>query len=188
VLTFFTLFFFLRDGRQLVNRTARLLPLDDDQIEQIVEETQTSIRANVVGVVAVGGVQGVLLGIGFSVLGVPSPLLWALVTCVCSVIPFFGAGLVWVPGALYLVLAGSWVKGLILAGWGAGVVSLSDNIVRPWVISERLRLSPGILFFALLGGVEMFGPLGVFLGPVIVSVTLSLAKMLLNEWRRRPAA
>jgi len=117
VLTFFTLFFFLRDGRQLVNRTARLLPLDDDQIEQIIEETQTSIRANVVGVVAVGGVQGLLLGIGFSVLGVPSPLLWALVTCACSVIPFFGAALVWVPGALYLILIGSWVKGLILAGW-----------------------------------------------------------------------
>jgi len=186
VLTFFTLFFFLRDGRQLVNRTARLLPLDDDQIEQIIEETQTSIRANVVGVAAVGSVQGLLLGIGFVVLSVPSPLLWALVTCACSVIPFFGAALVWVPGALYLVLAGSWIKGLILAGWGAGVVSLSDNIVRPWVISERLRLSPGILFFALLGGVEMFGPLGVFLGPVIVSVTLSLARMLLNEWRRRP--
>ena len=188
VLTFFTLFFFLRDGRQLVNRTARLLPLDDDQIEQIIEETQTSIRANVVGVVAVGGVQGLLLGIGFSVLGVPSPLLWALVTCACSVIPFFGAALVWVPGALYLILIGSWVKGLILAGWGAGVVSLSDNIVRPWVISERLRLSPGILFFALLGGVEMFGPLGIFLGPVIVSVTLSLGKMLLTESRQRPAA
>ncbi len=186
VLTFFTLFFLLRDGRQLVNRTARLLPLDDDQIEQIIEETQTSIRANVVGVAAVGSVQGLLLGIGFAVLSVPSPLLWALVTCACSVIPFFGAALVWVPGALYLALTGSWVKGLILAGWGAGVVSLSDNIVRPWVISERLRLSPGILFFALLGGVEMFGPLGIFLGPVIVSVTLSLAKMLLNEWRRRP--
>ena len=188
VLTFFTLFFFLRDGRQLVNRTARLFPLDDDQIEQIIEETQTSIRANVVGVLAVGTVQGLLLGIGFWVLGVPSPLLWALVTGACSVIPFFGAAIVWVPGALYLVLIGSWVKGLILVGWGAGVVSLSDNIVRPWVISERLKLSPGLLFFALLGGVEMFGPLGIFLGPVIVSITLSLGKMLLTEWRRKPAA
>jgi len=188
VLTFFTLFFFLRDGRQLVNRTARLFPLDDDQIEQIIEETQTSIRANVVGVLAVGTVQGLLLGIGFWVLGVPSPLLWALVTGACSVIPFFGAAIVWVPGALYLVLIGSWVKGLILAGWGAGMVSLSDNIVRPWVISESLKLSPGLLFFALLGGVEMFGPLGIFLGPVIVSATLSLGKMLLSECRRKPAA
>jgi predicted PurR-regulated permease PerM len=188
VLTFFTLFFFLRDGRQLVNRTARLLPLNDDQIKQIIEETQSSIRANVVGVGAVGTIQGLLLGIGFWVLGVPSPLLWALVTAACSVIPFFGAAIVWVPGALYLVLIGSWVKGLILAGWGAGVVSLSDNVVRPWVISERLKLSPGLLFFALLGGVEMFGPLGVFLGPVIVSITLSLGKMLLTEWRRKPAA
>jgi len=188
VLTFFTLFFFLRDGRQLVNRTARLFPLDDDQIDQIIEETQTSIRANVVGVLAVGTVQGLLLGIGFWVLGVPSPLLWALVTGACSVIPFFGAAIVWVPGALYLVLIGSWVKGLILAGWGAGMVSLSDNIVRPWVISERLKLSPGLLFFALLGGVETFGPLGIFLGPVIVSITLSLGKMLLTEWRRKPAA
>ena len=120
-------------------------------------------------------------------LGVPSPLLWALVTGLCSLVPLFGAALVWIPGAVYLFLIGSWVKGLILVGWGAGVVSLSDNIVRPWVISERLKLSPGILFFALLGGVEVFGPLGIFLGPVICSVTLTLGKMLLRELRS-PAA
>ena len=183
VLTFFTLFFFLRDGRQLVNHFARLLPLQNDQTEQIINEIQLSIQANVVGVLTVGAVQGLLLGIAFWMLGVPSPLLWALVTGACSLVPFFGATLVWAPGAAYLFLIGSWVKGLILLGWGAGIVSLSDNVVRPWVVSERLKLSPAILFFALLGGVEMFGPLGIFLGPVTVSVAMSLGKMLMNELR-----
>ena len=181
VLMLVTLFFFLRDGRRIANAGARLLPLRDDQKKQLLDEIQSSIRANVVGVLVVAAVQGALLGVGFWFLKIPSPLLWALVTGACSLIPLFGAALVWIPGAVYLFLIGSWVKGLILVGWGAGVVSLSDNIVRPWVISERLKLSPAILFFALLGGVEIFGPLGIFLGPVICSVTLSLGKMLWNE-------
>jgi predicted PurR-regulated permease PerM len=181
VMTLLTLFFFLRDGRQLVHRIVRLIPLNDDQKKRIIEETQSSIRANVVGVLLVAAVQALLLGIGFWLLGVPSPLLWALVTGACSLIPLFGAALVWIPGAVYLFLIGAWIKGLILVGWGAGVVSLSDNIVRPWVISERLKLSPVILFFALLGGVEMFGPLGIFLGPVIFSIAFSLGEMLRNE-------
>jgi predicted PurR-regulated permease PerM len=181
VLTFFTLFFFLREGRQLVDRGARLIPLNNNQKTRLIKETQSSIWANVVGVLIVAAVQGVLLGVGFWLLGVPSPLLWALVTGVCSLIPLFGAALVWVPGAVYLFLIGSWMKGLILLGWGAGVVSLSDNIVRPWVISERVKLSPIILFFALLGGIEVFGPLGIFLGPVIFSIASSLVGMLRNE-------
>jgi predicted PurR-regulated permease PerM len=183
VLTFVTLFFFLREGRQLVERSARLVPLNNDQKKQMIEEIRSSIRANVVGVLTVAAVQGMLLGIGFWMLRVPSPALWALVTGACSLIPLFGAAFVWVPGALYLFLTGSWIKGLILLGWGAGVVSLSDNIVRPWVISDRLKLSPILLFFALLGGVELFGPLGIFLGPVIFSIALSLGKMLRNELR-----
>jgi predicted PurR-regulated permease PerM len=181
VLTFVTLFFFLREGRQLVERSARLVPLNNDQKKQMIEEIRSSIRANVVGVLTVAAVQGMLLGIGFWMLRVPSPALWALVTGACSLIPLFGAAFVWVPGAVYLFLTGSWIKGLILLGWGAGVVSLSDNIVRPWVISDRLKLSPILLFFALLGGVELFGPLGIFLGPVIFSIALSLGKMLRNE-------
>ena len=181
VLTLVSFFFFLREGSQLVDRGAWLIPLDKDQKKRFIEETQSSIQANVVGVLAVAAVQGSLLGIGFWVLGIPSPPLWALVTSACSLIPMFGAAFVWVPGTVYLFLTGSWIKALILFGWGAGVVSLSDNIIRPWVISDRLKLSPIILLFALLGGVEMFGPLGIFLGPMIFSIASSLGRMLRSE-------
>jgi predicted PurR-regulated permease PerM len=183
VLTLVSFFFFLREGSQLLKRGAWLIPLRNDQKQRFIEETQSSIQANVVGVLTVAIVQGLLLGIGFWLLGIPSPILWALVTSCSSVVPFFGAAVVWVPGAVYLFLIGSWIKGLILLGWGAGVVSLSDNIVRPWIISERLKLSPIILLFALLGGVELFGPLGIFLGPTIFSIASSLGNMLRSELR-----
>jgi predicted PurR-regulated permease PerM len=185
VLTFVSFFFFIREGTQLIARGSWLIPLDSEQKRRFIEQTQSSIQANVVGVLLVAAVQGLLLGIGFWFLGVPSPILWALVTSACSLIPLFGAALVWVPGAVYLFLTGSWIKGVILLAWGAGVVSLSDNIVRPWVISERLKLSPIILLFALLGGVEVFGPLGIFLGPMIFSIAASLGQMLRNELRAK---
>ena len=156
-------------------------PHHKDQKKRFIEETQSSIQANVVGVLTVAVVQGSLLGIGFWLLGIPSPILWALVTSACSLVPMAGAAFVWVPGTVYLLLIGSWIKGLILLGWGAGVVSLSDNIIRPWVISDRLKLSPIMLLFALLGGVEMFGPLGIFLGPMIFSIASSFGRMLRSE-------
>jgi predicted PurR-regulated permease PerM len=187
ILTFLSLFYFLREGTQLVERASRLIPLRASQKNRLIEETRSSIQANVVGVLTVAAVQGVLLGVGFWLLSVPSPILWGLVTSICSVIPLFGAALVWIPGVIYLLATGAWVKGLILLGWGTGVVSLSDNFVRPWVISEHLKLSPVILFVALLGGVDLFGPLGIFLGPVIFSTTLSLGSMLRKEVRA-PAA
>lgn len=181
VLTLLTLFYFLREGSQLLRRGANLVPLTPAQKEQLINEIKSSIEANVIGVLLVAAAQALLLGIGFWFLGVPSPVLWALVTGGCSMVPFFGAALVWVPGAVYLLVTGSWVKALILVGWGAGIVSLSDNIIRPWVVGERLKLSPIILFFALLGGLDLFGPLGIFLGPLIVSTAFSLAKMLRQE-------
>ncbi|MBV8830568.1 MAG: AI-2E family transporter [Acidobacteriaceae bacterium] len=181
VLTFVAFFFFLREGRRFVDWITWLMPLQNEEKTRFLENVQSSIEANVVGVLVVAVVQAALLGIGFWVLSVPSPLLWALVTAGCSLIPFFGAALVWIPGAVYLFLAGSWVKALILVGWGAGIVSLSDNIVRPWVISERLKLPSIVLLFAMLGGVEVFGPLGIFVGPMVFSIARLLARMLQSE-------
>ena len=178
VIAFFTLFFFFRDGGEIREHLAALLPLSLAQGERLFTGISNSIVANVYGVLAVGAAQGMLAGIGFWVLGLPSPVLWGLVTALFSLLPIIGSAAIWGPAAVVLAISGHWVKALILLGWGAGVVSQADNLVRPYVISERANLNTLAVFFALLGGVKAFGVMGLFIGPVALSFTLVVLQML----------
>jgi len=178
VIAFFTLFFFFREGGEAKERVAVVLPLSRVQVERLFTGISNSIVANVYGVLAVGVSQGILAGIGFWVLGLPSPVLWGMVTALFSLVPIIGSAAVWGPAAIVLAVGGHWVKALILLGWGAGVVSQADNVVRPYVISERANLNTLAVFFALLGGVKAFGVIGLFVGPVALSFTLVVLEML----------
>ncbi|HSU60806.1 MAG TPA: AI-2E family transporter [Bryobacteraceae bacterium] len=183
VIMFVAFFFLLREGSRIVRGGASLLPLDADEIDILIARVEATIQANVVGALAVAAVQGSLLALAFWFLGISSPLLWALIAAMCSVIPIVGSSVVWIPAIVHLIATGSWVKGLILLGWAGGLVSLADNIIRPWVLSDRVNLPPLVLFFALLGGVELFGVLGIFLGPVILSLAISIASLFFSELR-----
>jgi predicted PurR-regulated permease PerM len=185
VIMLVTFFFLLREGKKIVRGAAGLLPLSAEEIDRLIASIDAAIQANVVGVLAVAAAQGSLLGLALWVLGLSSPLLWALIAAICSVIPLVGSAVVWVPATIYLFITGSWIKGLILLGWSAGVVSLADNIIRPWILSGRVNLSPLVLFFALLGGVDVFGPLGIFLGPLIVSLAVTFGAMFFAEFRQQ---
>jgi len=178
VIAFFTLFFFFREGSEAKEHVAVVLPLSRVQVERLFTGISNSIVANVYGVLAVGVSQGILAGIGFWVLGLPSPVLWGMVTALFSLVPIIGSAAVWGPAAIVLAVGGHWVKALILLGWGAGVVSQADNVVRPYVISERANLNTLAVFFALLGGVKAFGVIGLFVGPVALSFTLVVLEML----------
>jgi predicted PurR-regulated permease PerM len=135
----------------------------------------------------VGVAQGSLASLAFWVLGLPSPVLWGLVTALFSLIPFIGSAAVWGPAVIILVVGGHWWKGLILLGWGAAVVAQVDSLVRPYVISERAKLHTLLVFFALLGGVKAFGVMGLFIGPVVLSVTLVVLEMLQESNLDSPA-
>ena len=178
IVAFFTLFFLLRDGGRMTIRFATLLPLRADQVERLFRGISNSIIANFYGCLAVGAAQGTLAGLAFWVLGLPSPVLWALVTALFSLIPIVGSAAVWGPAVLILVIGGHWWKGLILLGWGAIVIGQVDSVLRPYVISGRAKLHTLLVFFALLGGVKAFGVMGLFIGPVVLSVTLVLLQML----------
>jgi predicted PurR-regulated permease PerM len=112
------------------------------------------------------------------VLGSPSPVLWGMVTALFSLVPIVGSAGVWVPAAVILAVDGHWIKALILLGWGAAVVAQADNVIRPYIISHRANLSTLAVFFALLCGVQAFGVMGVFIGPVALSFTLVVLQML----------
>jgi predicted PurR-regulated permease PerM len=178
VITLFTLFFLFREGASTKNHAASVLPLTRDQVERLFTGISNSIVANVYGVIAVGASQGALAGLSFWVLGLPSPVLWGVVTALFSLIPFIGSAAVWGPAVIVLAVSGHWIKALILLGLGAGVIGQVDSLVRPWVISERAKLNTLLVFFALLGGVKAFGVMGLFIGPVALSFTLVVLEML----------
>ena len=187
VIMLLTLFFLLRDGERIRDRIGSILPIEPHRYGQLIETISASIAANIYGVLAVSLVQATLGAIGYAIAGLPSVLLWSLATAVFSMIPLAGAASVWIAASVYLLAVGNWGKAIFMAAWGAGIISTADNIVRPLVLSGRVKLHTLLIFFSLLGGVRAFGIIGLFVGPIIVSVAIALLKILEEErleWER----
>ena len=180
-IAFFTLFYLFRDGRAFWRRLSALIPLSPAQLEKLAAGVSRTIASSMYGGLAVAVAQGTLLGLSFWVLGLPSPVLWGMMTALFSFMPLVGTALVWLPAAIILILIGHPVKGLILLAWGAGVVGMVDNILRPMVISEQMRFHPLYVFFALLGGVQAFGVIGLFVGPAVLALATSLFSLVREE-------
>jgi predicted PurR-regulated permease PerM len=174
----FTMYYLFRDGERLRAAAYDMVPLSDDKAREIFDRTGEVISASVYGVLVIAVVQGVLGGLAFWVLGLPSPLLWGVVMIFLSMIPMLGSFIVWVPAAIYLGLTGEWGKALILTLWGALVIGSVDNFLRPKLVGERTRLHELLIFFSVLGGLQVFGVLGIVLGPVIVAITIALLDVL----------
>ena len=170
----FTMYYLFRDGDKIVSQLPAALPLKRDQSEVIIARTQEVVSASVYGVVSIAVLQGLLGGLAFWILGVPSPLLWAVLMTFVCMIPVLGSFLVWAPIAIYLAANGYWARAIFLAVWGGLVISLVDNILRPKLIKNQTRLHELFVFFAVLGGISVFGLLGIVLGPVVLAITLGL--------------
>jgi len=183
VLTFFTLFFLFREGRSIRRRAAAILPLSSEQVERLFGGIENTIIGTVYGGLVVAAVQGAMVGLALWILGVPSPVLWGVVASFFALLPLVGTAAVWVPASIYLLASGSWVKAVVLVAWGAFAVGLIDNILRPFLISGRVQMHTLLIFFAVFGGVNVFGFLGLFIGPVILAVTITLLGMLRDEGR-----
>ena len=177
LLVVFTLFYFFRDGERIRHAAYQMVPLQRVQWQDIITRTREVIGATVYGVLAISAIQGVLGTFIFWALGLPSPLLWGVVMFFLSMIPMAGAFLVWVPAALYLALTGAYTKALILVVWGVVVIGSIDNVLSPRLVGRRASLHELLIFFAVLGGLQVFGVLGLVLGPVVVAMTLALIEM-----------
>lgn len=170
----FTMFYFFRDGDNISRTVRDLLPLDREQADSIMVRTREVIDASVYGVITIAIIQGTLGGLAFWALGLRSAIIWGVVMTFLSMIPMLGAFLVWVPAAIYLALTGHYVKAILLAAWGTLVIGMIDNFLRPKLVGGRTRLHELLIFFSVLGGLNVFGVLGVVLGPVVLAITLSL--------------
>jgi predicted PurR-regulated permease PerM len=183
LIVFFVLFFLFRDGNTMLRRGVVLLPLRRDQTRRLLALVKDTVNATVYGTLTMAALQGALTGLAFWFLGVTSAGLWGIVTALCALLPFIGTGLVLLPAISMLIFSGHWIKGIILLAWGLAVVHPVDNLLRPHLIGSRTRLSTLYVFFALLGGLKAFGGLGLFIGPMILAITLALLKFLREEKR-----
>lgn len=177
------LFFFFRDGRKMLRLLAAILPIRSTQTARLYSSVRNTLHAIVYGSLAVAAIQGALTGISFWVVGIASPVVWGLVTALCSLLPIIGTAFVYVPAAIMLLFGGHWLKALVLVIWGAGIVHPVDNFLRPLFIGGRTKLSTLYVFFALLGGAKVFGALGLFLGPIILALTVAIFTFLREEKR-----
>ncbi|MBB5342750.1 AI-2E family transporter [Tunturibacter empetritectus] len=183
VVMLFLLFFLFRDRQLALTALRSLIPLREDETSELLERIDDTIYATFLGRLAIALVQGVLAGLAFWVLGVPGVILWSITLTAFAMIPAFGAFLVWGPIAIYLGLNGHWGKAALLAIWGGLIVSTIDNILYPTLIGGHLRSHTAIILITILGGIAVFGPLGIILGPVIFTI----ASTLLDIWHARTA-
>jgi predicted PurR-regulated permease PerM len=186
VVVFFSLFFFFREGKSIRRGISEMFPLYPDQTERLFRGISETMIANFYGGLAVGAAQGILTGLAFWFRGLEAPILGAMLTALASLVPMVGSALVWGPASILLFLSGHWMKAVILLAWGAAVVGQVDVFVRPYVVGTRVKAHTLLVFFALLGGVQAFGLMGVFIGPVILSIALTTLGMLRSAnfpWR-----
>src|SRR5579863_7402504 len=169
----FLLFFFLRDGDAMMARARRLIPMADDRKERLVTQLSAVTRAIVYGTTVTALLQGLFIGIGFWIVGLPSPVVFGVLAALLSLLPVGGSALVWIPAVLWLFLQKHWGWGIFLLVWGAALSGL-DNVVRPLLISGRARISALAVFVGVLGGIPAFGAIGVIAGPVVLSLVLAL--------------
>jgi predicted PurR-regulated permease PerM len=174
VLMLFLLFFFLRDGEELVRRVTSLVPMEDKRKGALLDHLSSVTRALVLGTLLTAAVQGALLGTAFAIVGLPSPVVFGVLSALASVVPFVGTALVWVPAVLVLLAQGRMWAAIFFLIWSVGLVASVDNIIKPLVVSGRAGLPTFAVFVGLLGGLAAFGAIGMFLGPVIVALAIAL--------------
>ncbi|MFN0020294.1 MAG: AI-2E family transporter [Pirellulaceae bacterium] len=183
VITMASLFFFLAEGENMVNAVVRLSPLEEKYLRELVEEFVRVCRAVVTATLLSAVVQGLLAGVGFYFAGLENAVaLLMLLTMVLSMVPFTGAATVWVPVCLYLYFVeGRPGAAIMLAIYGAGVVSTADNFIKPLVLHGQSNLHPLLALLSVLGGIQALGPIGIVVGPMVVVFLQTTLKILQRE-------
>ncbi|MFA5103955.1 MAG: AI-2E family transporter [Candidatus Margulisiibacteriota bacterium] len=178
-----SVFFMLKDSDKLIKTVKSFSPFKPEETSILLSKIRDTVYATVFGGIIVALAQGTLGGIGFYLLGLPSPVLWGTVMALLAMIPFLGAPVVWFPVVVVLLMKGLLFKAVMLFIWGAFVVGLVDNLLRPIVIGSRTQLHPLLVFFSVFGGLILIGPIGIFIGPVMLSLTLTTADFIKERYK-----
>jgi predicted PurR-regulated permease PerM len=188
VLMEFMLFFFIRDGGEMVQTTRELIPMAEAHKSKLFDHLAAVTRAMVYGTGLTALIQGTLVGLAFLFVGLPSPIVFGVIAALVALLPFGGTALVWGPAALVLAVQGRWGATIFILIWGAVLVSLVDNVVRPMLVSGRANVGTLTVFIGVLGGLAAFGAIGLFLGPVVLALIIALVRFRLDMRRAEVAA
>lgn len=187
VLMQFMLFFFIRDGGEMLTTARELIPMAEPHKAKLFAHLASVTRAMVYGTGMTALIQGTLVGLAFLFVGLPSPVVFGVIAALVALLPFGGTALVWGPAALVLAIQGRWGATIFMLIWGAVLVSLVDNVVRPMLVSGRAKVGTLTVFIGVLGGLAAFGAIGLFLGPVVLALIIALIRFRL-EMRRAEKA
>ena len=180
--TLLSLYYLFKDGSRFFNRLKEIIPLSSKEKDLLIQRFKDMIYATIYGGILIAIIQGLLGGLSFWVLGLPSPIMWGTAMALLSFIPIGGTALIWAPAGILLLIGGAVLKGLLLLGLGVFVISMVDNFLRPFFISARTNIHPLLLFFAVLGGIQAFGLIGVVAGPLVATLFLTLIEIYIQGY------
>lgn len=176
----FTIFFLLRDGPSFIKRVRDYLPFSEQQKDRLETQTKGMVVSVIFGGVVVAVVQGVIGGTTFYFLGIKTPVVWGTAMAIMSFVPVLGTFSIWGPTTVYLFVKGAIAKALILFVVGTFGISLVDNILKPIIIGERTKMPTLVIFFSVLGGIRLFGPIGIVMGPLVIALFISVLEIFRN--------
>ena len=174
----FLVFYFLKDGERVVNDIKEFIPMESHKQDKLIKEFSEITYSVVFGIILTSVAQGIVSAIGFYLFGVSSPIIWGIITMILAVLPFVGPAFVYIPLGLLQVYEGSLFIGIGIMIFGALFVSTLDNIIRPKLIGSKGKIHPALIFIGLIGGLNLFGLVGLVLGPLILSYLLTFLKFI----------
>ena len=183
-ITLFALFFMFRDGKKLMRAVRHLIPFERKLQDDMLSESRDLIFASVAVALLIAAIQGILGGTAFALAGVKAPVFLGLLIAFFSIVPVVGSALIWVPAALWLGANGDWGKAVIVVAICGGVAGVADNLVRPLLLRNRTRLNDLLVFLSILGGLQVFGLLGLVIGPTVVAAALGVFRVYMESRER----
>ena len=178
-----TLFYFLREGDKLVAYIRSLLPMSKSYRQELFYKLSNLSYGIIYGIFGAAILQGLLVGIGFSVAGISSAAFWGAIAALFSPVPYIGTMVVWLPAVIILAIGGEWVVALLLLAWCAFIVGTADNVIKPYIIGSSAHLHPMATLLVLLGGTFVFGLKGLLFGPLVLTVTLAFIHIYSLEYK-----
>ncbi len=183
-LILFLTFYLFKDGKFFLYKVLSLLPLKKKSQRDVIKTFNDVIYATIYGQIIIAIIQGILGGIGFYLFGISSPVFWGIMMTLFSLVPFIGSSIIWGPAGIYLFVSGAVsssnpliLKGIGLFVYGLIIISTIDNILRPKIIGNKIGMHPSFVFLGVIGGLMLFGPLGILLGPLVIAVLIIFVRI-----------
>ncbi len=177
----FLMFYLFKEGPWLIERIKSFVPLHKKDKEDLFKEIANVSYATLYGLVVTAIIQGIIAGIGYYVFNIPSALLWGIVTAIVAMLPIVGTALVWVPIGVFQLLSNNLYSGVGILLYGTIVISTIDNIVRPKIIGKHAKIHPAIILLGIVGGIPLFGFIGIIIGPLLLSILIAFLKLYKGE-------